>query len=85
MVDIEVPSPNEVALIRSLVEEHVERTASPLGVMMLYRFNDIARYFKKVIPREYRRVVKLTEMFKLDGFTHEEAVERAFEALQTGE
>jgi glutamate synthase (ferredoxin) len=49
MVDVEAPSRDEIDNVRMLIEEHVQRTASPLGVMMLYRFNDIAQHFKKVI------------------------------------
>ena len=85
LVDIEEPSPAEIAQIRALVEEHVGRTASPLGVMMLYRFDDIARHFKKVIPREYKRVMELTASFENRGLSHDEAVEQAFETLQAGE
>ena len=81
MVDIEEPTRDELACVHALIEEHVERTASPLGVMMLYRFEDISQHFRKVIPREYKRVIELTDSFERDGLTHETAVERAFEEL----
>ena len=73
------PTPDEISLIRSLVEEHARRTGSPLGVKMLYRFDDIVRYFVKVVPREYEQVMMLVDEFEQRGLAHEDAVERAFE------
>ena len=79
MVDLKDPTPDEISLIRSLVEEHARRTGSPLGVKMLYRFDDIVRYFVKVVPREYEQMMMLVDEFEQRGLAHEDAVERAFE------
>ena len=79
MVDLEQPDAEELALIRGLIAEHAQRTGSPLGVKLLYRFDDIAGDFVKVIPREYKHIMGLTERFEKEGLAHEEAVERAFE------
>ena len=46
---------------------------------LLYRFEDIAGDFVKVIPREYEHMMKLTAELEATGLTHDEAVERAFE------
>ena len=85
MVLLEAPSADELAQIRALIEEHVERTSSPLGIMMLYRFEAIAHDFVKVIPKEYKRALALTAQAEQAGSTHEEAVELAFEAMRRGE
>ena len=79
MVELEQPDADELALIRELIGEHAQRTGSPLGVKMLYRFDDIADSFVKVIPREYEHIMALTAQFEQEGLMHEEAVERAFE------
>ena len=79
MVDLKAPDREEIGLIRRLVDEHVRRTGSPLGVKLLYRFSDIAADFVKVIPREYAHMMELTEKLEASGLTHDEAVERAFE------
>ena len=79
MVALEQPDEGELALIRELIGEHAQRTGSPLGVKMLYRFDDIAGGFVKVIPREYEHILGLTARFEQEGLAHEEAVERAFE------
>ena len=52
MVRLQRPDRDELAAIRALVEEHVRRTGSPLGVKLIYRFDDIAGDFVKVIPCE---------------------------------
>ena len=79
MVELQQPDPDELDLIRDLIGEHARRTGSPLGVKMLYRFDDIASSFVKVIPREYEHIVGLTARFEQEGLSHEDAVERAFE------
>lgn len=68
--------------IRELLEAHVEATMSPLGVMMLYRFDRLVDSFVKVIPREYRCMMELIEQLKADGCDSEEAIEKAFEAMR---
>ena len=83
MVDLEQPEASELALIRELIDEHARRTGSPLGVKLLYRFDDIAKDFIKVIPREYKHMMQLVEQLEESGVAHEDAVERAFE-MRTG-
>ena len=84
MVKIETPSTDDLALIRSLIEEHVRYTASPRGIKMLYRFDSIAKHFKKVIPVEYEHVLNIVAAAKAQGKTHEEALEEAFEVVGKG-
>ena len=79
MVELRRPARAELDAIRALVEEHVRRTGSPLGAMLLYRFDDVAGDFAKVIPREYERMTGLVAQFEAEGLGHDEAVERAFE------
>jgi len=82
MVDLEKPSSDDLRLIRQLVDEHARRTKSPLGVRLLYQFDDAAEQFVKVVPREYAQMVDLTSGFEAEGHTHEEAVELAFETRE---
>lgn len=83
---VELASPNEadIARIRELLEAHVEATASPLGVMMLYQFDDIKTHFIKVIPIEYAKMLDLITEYEAQGHTHEEAQELAFEITKMG-
>ncbi|MEE8716566.1 MAG: glutamate synthase large subunit [Coriobacteriales bacterium] len=84
MVDLEEPDEHDLQVIHELLNEHVRRTTSPLGVMMLYRFKGISGDFVKVMPREYRRMLELTGGFEAQGQSHEQAVESAFETMRGG-
>lgn len=84
MVKIDAPCAEDLDLIRSLIEEHVRYTASPRGIKMLYRFDSMAKHFKKVIPVEYEHVLNIVAAAKAQGKTHEEALEEAFEVVGKG-
>ncbi len=83
LVELLEPTDDDLQTIRQLLEEHVKITTSPLGVMMLYRFKDITQHFVKVIPHDYRVMQELSERFQSEGYSAEEAAERAFETLRT--
>jgi glutamate synthase (ferredoxin) len=82
MVSLKPVDEDDITLIHSLIEEHVRRTKSPLGIKMLYRFDDIVPEFVKVIPHEYERALTLTREAEKQGKSHEDAVEYAFETMR---
>ena len=84
MVNLEELDEEDFACVRKLVEEHVNRTESPLGVKTLYRFEAVKRRFVKVIPKEYERAMELTAQAEKRGASHEDAVEEAFETMRRG-
>ena len=84
LVRLMAPDASELARIRSLIEDHVKATGSALGVMLLYRFDDIAERFVKVIPEEYRIMLERIELFEQQGASRDEAAERAFEIMRAG-
>lgn len=84
MVEICEPATSEIDEIRELLEAHVEATSSELGVMMLYKFEDITRYFKKVIPVEYANMLEMILQYKNDGHSSEESERLAFEKIRLG-
>lgn len=84
LVELVEPSAEEIATIRQLLEAHVEATASPLGVMMLYQFDDIAKHFTKVIPIEYGKMLELIDEYESQDYEREEAEELAFEVTTMG-
>ena len=84
LVELACPNEADIARIRELLEAHVEATASPLGVMMLYQFDDIKTHFIKVIPIEYAKMLDLITEYEAQGHTHEEAQELAFEITKMG-
>ena len=56
MVDLDDLTPDDVALVRGLIERHVELTGSSLGRGILARPGAIAR-FRKVMPHDLKRAL----------------------------
>ena len=50
--------PEDVALVRALIERHVEHTGSALGARLLEEWGDVQQEFVVVMPRDYRRVLE---------------------------
>ena len=82
MVELVAPTDAELEQVRTLIEEHVERTASPRGIKLLYQFSEARRHFVKVIPHEYRQIMERADRVQASGVSREEAIEMAFESLR---
>ena len=82
MVELVKPTDAELEEVRTLIEEHVERTASPRGIKLLYQFSEARRHFVKVVPHEYRQVMERAAREEARGVSREEAIELAFEAYR---
>jgi len=61
MVDLEEPSEDDLAEVRALVEEHLERTASTVAERVLAEWDSLARAWVKVMPMDYKRVLRERE------------------------
>jgi glutamate synthase domain-containing protein 3 len=59
MVDLEpLTRPEDIALVRGLVERHVAYTGSALGQRLLEEWDEVVNEFVVVMPRDYRRVLE---------------------------
>jgi glutamate synthase (NADPH/NADH) large chain/glutamate synthase (ferredoxin) len=58
LVDLEGLEPEDVELLRALVEEHRERTGSAVAERVLAGFDELLPRFVKVMPRDYRAALK---------------------------
>jgi glutamate synthase (ferredoxin) len=59
MVDLEsLGDPEDVQLVRSLIVRHVQYTGSELGSQVLENFEALQSLFVKVMPRDFKRVLK---------------------------
>ncbi len=56
LVDLEALDEGDAALVRGLVEEHLERTGSPVAARVLESFDDLR--FVKVMPRDFRAALE---------------------------
>jgi glutamate synthase (NADPH/NADH) large chain len=57
----------DLEVVRGLISEHVERTASPLGAEILASFDEVASEFVKVLPRDYAAVRSMREEAVAEG------------------
>jgi len=59
MVDLEkLEEPEDLDLVRGLIERHREYTASTVAENVLSQWPAVAARFVKVMPRDYRRVLQ---------------------------
>ncbi len=72
--------PDEIELVRDMVQRHVQHTQSERGAKVLTRWEELVPKFVKVYPNDYRRVLETQKRFKEQGLSDEEAVMAAFEA-----
>jgi glutamate synthase domain-containing protein 3 len=61
-VDLEpATSPDDIALLQSLVQQHVEATGSPRGQWILENWDRMLPQFVKVFPHEYKRALGMRQ------------------------
>jgi glutamate synthase (NADPH/NADH) large chain len=60
LVDLESLTPDDDTLVHALVNEHLERTGSPVALRLLRDWEHQRVRFIKVMPRAYKQV--LTEL-----------------------
>jgi glutamate synthase (NADPH/NADH) large chain/glutamate synthase (ferredoxin) len=57
LVDFDPFEPGDAEQVRALVEEHLERTDSPVARRLLERWEELSASFVKVMPRDYREAL----------------------------
>ncbi len=58
---------DDLDLVRRMIQQHVEHTGSELGARMLVDWDEKARQFVKVMPRDYKRVLDAQARAAADG------------------
>jgi glutamate synthase domain-containing protein 3 len=58
LVDLEAVEPGDVHELSGLIEEHHLRTLSPVAARVLAESNALLPRFVKVMPRDYKRVLR---------------------------
>jgi glutamate synthase (ferredoxin) len=71
--------PEELALVRSMIERHVRWTESAYAGRLLERWPDTVRKLVRVLPNDYRRMVEAMARMRAKGLAQEEAELAAFE------
>jgi glutamate synthase (ferredoxin) len=70
----------DVALLKDLIKAHVETTGSPRGKEILEHFGDFLPKFKKVLPYDYDKMLRLIAQMEEKGLDGEQAQIEAFYA-----
>jgi glutamate synthase (ferredoxin) len=68
LVDLEkLTLDDDIALVKALIQRHVEHTRSGHAASLLARWDEIEPKFVKVMPRDYRRVLATQARAKQEG------------------
>ena len=73
---------HDVATLKELIREHVEATGSPRGKEILDSFGAFLPKFKKVLPYDYDRMLRVIASMEERGLDGEQAQIEAFYAQQ---
>ncbi len=75
---------HDIEELRALIAEHVAATGSKKGRAILEDFENAIASFKKILPRDYDRILKAIAQFEERGLGHDEAEVEAFYAVTGG-
>ena len=73
-----VTEKHDIAEIRQMLTEHVAATGSPKAKEILLHLDEKASCFKKILPRDYDRMLCTIAEFEDQGMSHEQAEIEAF-------
>ena len=76
MEDVELKPDKEE--LQALIQEHVEKTGSRKGKKILEQFNEYLHKFKKIIPNDYKKILKLSKRYEEMGMNSKMAQIEAF-------
>ena len=79
MVDLERMEPDEVAEVRGMIGRHVSATGSARGQALLDGWDGLPAEFVKVMPRDYKRMLKAMQDVRSAGLSGDAAIMAAFE------
>ena len=85
LVSIElVTQRHDMEELRQMIEEHVAATGSAKGQAILDDFEHAVTSFKKILPRDYDRILKAIAQCEERGLDHDEAEVEAFYTVTGG-
>ena len=85
MISIEaVTDKYEVSELKQLIMDHVNYTNSEIGKRILEDFEGYLPKFKKIIPKDYKKMMNMIVAFEEKGLCHEKAAIEAFYKAKNG-
>ncbi len=80
MVDLEALDDDDLGALRAAIERHRELTGSTVAQQILLGWITEAPHFRKVMPKDYRRVLAVLRDAERDGLSEGETMARVMEA-----
>ena len=80
----EVTEDYDIAELRGILEDYVSETGSVLGQKILSSYTAYLPYFKKIVPRDYQRMLTAISRHEEQGMPHDKAVLEAFREISAG-
>ena len=74
----------DIAELREILQDYVQETGSALGRKILSGFTDYLPCFKKVVPKDYQRMLTAISRHEEQGMPHDKAVLEAFREVSAG-
>jgi glutamate synthase (ferredoxin) len=74
-----VTEPEELGLVKAMVERHVAATGSVQGRRVVERWKELSAKLVKVLPHDYRRMLESQRQLRAEGLNQDEAELKAFE------
>ncbi|MDO5133013.1 MAG: glutamate synthase large subunit [Eubacteriales bacterium] len=68
----------DIAELREILEDYVRETRSRLGTEILENYNDYIPFFKKIVPKDYQRMLTAISRHEEQGMPYDKAVLEAF-------
>ncbi len=82
MVELEDLDHEDIAALRALITRHHELTESGVAARILDDFEAQVGQFRKVMPKDYKRVLTVMREAKAEGLDEDATVERVMEAAR---
>jgi glutamate synthase (NADPH/NADH) large chain len=80
MVELEVPTAEELDELHAIVAKHRDETGSVVAAGLLADWDERSRDFTKIMPRDYKRVLEATREAEATGRDVDEAIMEAARA-----
>ena len=81
MVDLEPLDSDDMSFLSGIVQQHVDLTGSLVGTRVIANWDEAVSSFRKVMPRDYKRVLTVIRDAQAAGLSEEQTNARVMESV----
>jgi len=81
MVDLEPLDSDDMSFLSGIVQRHADLTGSTVGARVVANWDEAASSFRKVMPRDYKRVLTVIRDAQAAGLSEEQTNARVMESV----